>query len=50
MSDKKETNECLKSADDAYREEYDRIFRSPKIELVIDPTTGLLPEKQPAGE
>jgi hypothetical protein len=43
-------NECLKTAGEVYRNEYDRIFRSPKLELVTDPKTGDLAEKKPAGE
>ena len=43
------TNECLKSASEVFRDNYDLIFRRPSI-VEVDPITGSLAEKKPAGE
>ena len=42
-------NECLKTASEVYRDNYDSIFRKkPAVE--VDPLTGDLLDKKPAGE
>ena len=42
-------NECLKTASEVYRDNYDDIFRKkPSVE--VDPLTGALLDKKPAGE
>ncbi len=45
----KTPNECLKSASDVYRDNYDDIFRKNHA-VEVDPKTGELAEKKPAGE
>jgi len=42
-------SECLKNASETYRDNYDDIFRK-KAEIEVDPATGELAEKKPAGE
>lgn len=49
MSDEKETNECLENAGEIYRDNYDSIFRKNHA-IEVDPVTGELAEKKPAGE
>jgi len=49
MSDEKDTNECLKSTGETYRDNYDDIFRKNHA-IEVDPATGELAEKKAAGE
>jgi hypothetical protein len=42
-------SECLKSASEVYRDNYDDIFRKNHA-VEVDPITGALAEKKPAGE
>ena len=42
-------SECLKSATEVYRDNYDSIFRKSAT-VEVDPKTGALLDKKPAGE